>query len=625
MPKQRLLCQIILFLSMVLGGPAAGQEFANDKKNPLIDLALQEQHVQAFDLLFYRSLTLEAAAFQQGLAAQKALIDRYLVLERQFPQQGYAHKAFYGLEKMKAWQLFQIFRPIVYADSLRGRRNQALVRQQQLVHSVINLDLKLKLARHDGSDTVRSQLHELRRSLAALKDSVRKFDPEFYNFFLLQSPLELSMLQEDCLDEKEILLDFYIQEDRLTVFCVSRDSFHVVQWPCSSSVVKNQMMALLAVFYDRPNLLDLEFDNHLAHALYRQLFLPLESITHHHQIILIIPDDFLCGFPFELLVADTSLYKPSNGNQLYQQFQRQQFLVHKYAFCYNYSTAALSPEFEQFRFDRKIGHRLLMLSEPIVTSSSNYSSNEVDELYFQLYISNYVSDEVKRVARLLWRHTILKRERATKTNLMQQGGAYRYLYLAVPGIINNGTPINSALLFTQEYPDSMVPSCWLTPSEVLKAHFSADLLTLSGTQLMSRGRSDSPGAIVLPQSFLYGGVKSVLFSLWRINSISTSEFMAKFYWELKYKRQTNAQALQAAKIASMKDDFVFYGTKISRAQPYFWAPYLLIGHPKIRSPYNTRIPIWGVIVLVYTVVIVVVLTITRKTLPNRKRSKKSDS
>ncbi|MDZ7263543.1 MAG: CHAT domain-containing protein [candidate division KSB1 bacterium] len=619
MSKKRLLDKIILFLCVLLSGSGAGQNLTDNEKKYPPDLTVLEQQVQTCDTLFYGSFKVDSAIFQQGLMVQKKLIDHYLLLEQQFPQRGYAQKAFYYLEKMKGWQLFQIFRNIVCVDSSRWQQKQALLRQQKLVHSIINLEMKLAQSNDEANDVLNSQMHELRRSLSVLQDSVRKFDPDFYSFFLLQAPMALSALQKDCLEEKEIMLNFYAQEDQMTVFCVTRDSFRVVQWPCPTRALKKEMMALLTPFYDKTDLLNLEFDDHLAHDLYRQLFLPLEGITHHYKIILIMPDDFLIGFPFELLVADTTLSGPLNGNQRYQRFQQQQFLVHKYAFCYNYSTAALSPEFEKFRFDRKIGHRLLTMSEPIITSSSNYSSNEADELYFQLYISNYVSDEVKRVARLLWRHTILKRERTTKTNLMQQGGAYRYLYLALPGILNNGVPINSALLFTQEYADSIALSCWLTPGEIMKARFSADLLTLSGTQLMSLSRSGNPGAVVLPQSFLYGGVKSVLFSLWRINSISTSEFMSKFYWELKYKRQTNAQALQAAKVASMKDDFVYFGSKISRAQPYFWAPYLLIGHPKIRSPYNTRIPVWGVIVLVYVCVILVALTITRKTMPKRRR------
>jgi len=94
--------------------------------------------------------------------------------------------------------------------------------------------------------------------------------------------------------------------------------------------------------------------------------------------------------------------------------------------------------------------------------------------------------------------------------------------------------------------------------------------------------------------------------------------MSKFYWELKYKRQTNALALQEAKVASMKDTFDYSGHTISRAHPYFWATFQLIGNPKIRPPSPNKIPPWGVVIIVYVMVAVISLYITRKTLPGRK-------
>jgi hypothetical protein len=108
-------------------------------------------------------------------------------------------------------------------------------------------------------------------------------------------------------------------------------------------------------------------------------------------------------------------------------------------------------------------------------------------------------------------------------------------------------------------------------------------------------------------------VKSVLFNQWHVESNSTSEFMAKFYWELKYKRQTNALALQQAKIASLKGTFGFSEQKISRAHPHFWASYLLVGNPNIRAPFKERISQNGIVIIVYVLVIFVALFIARKT------------
>ena len=143
------------------------------------------------------------------------------------------------------------------------------------------------------------------------------------------------------------------------------------------------------------------------------------------------------------------------------------------------------------------------------------------------------------------------------------------------------------------------------------------MITLSNIKLSSPLAENYDGIIALPQSLILSGIKSVVFSLWEINNISTSQFMSKFYWELKYKRQSNVNALREAKLASMKDTIKFDKQKISRAHPYFWATFRLVGNPKIRPPSPTRLPTWGVIIIVYVCVIVGSLYITRKTLPGR--------
>jgi CHAT domain-containing protein len=232
--------------------------------------------------------------------------------------------------------------------------------------------------------------------------------------------------------------------------------------------------------------------------------------------------------------------------------------------------------------------------------------------------SDYASDEIKRVSRLLFRHDNLRKEQAVKSFLFENAKNYRWLYFALPGILDNTNPLKSRILFSPENLDSLNQPTWLTAYEAISANLAADLLTLSASEVVEYSPNGNPGVLATSQSFLFSGVKSILFSLWRINSISTSQFMSKFYWELKYKRQTNAQALREAKVASMKDTFIFKGKEISRAHPYFWATFQLVGNPKIRPPSPTRLPPWAVIVIVYVGVIAISLYITRKTLPNRK-------
>ncbi|UCE05731.1 MAG: CHAT domain-containing protein, partial [bacterium] len=402
-------------------------------------------------------------------------------------------------------------------------------------------------------------------------------------------------------------------------FILTEDSLSIVHWDVPLDQVKMKINALIFPFYGKIDLFRLKFNAQSSYQLYQYLFQPVEQHIHPYKVIYIIPADFLIGFPFELLITDPMIDKKHNNEIYYHRYRYLHYLIRKYAISYNYSTATFALVKGLDRTTKKLGRRLLTMSEPIIPQNLNELLYQMDTCSTNdLVISDYSHDEIRRVSRLLFRHDNLRQEAVTKSYLFDNGRIYRWLYFALPGILDNLNPLNSGLLFSTDKNDTLYSSNWLSVNEAMQIYLEADLLSLSASQLRAFKMNGNPGVIALPQSFLLSGVKSVLFSLWRINSISTSQFMSKFYWELKYKRQTNAQALQEAKVASMKDTFTFNGKEISRAHPYFWATFQLIGNPKIRPPSPTKIPPWGVIIVVYVFVIGIALYITRKTLPGRR-------
>jgi len=432
-------------------------------------------------------------------------------------------------------------------------------------------------------------------------------------------PVNIVDLQNNFLNDHEAILNFWIHDSNIVVFVLTRDSLQIVKWDVPIVEMKTHLSKLITPFYSEIDLLQLEFDTKSSHQLYGYLFQPLEQHLQSYQVIYIIPDDFLIGFPFELLVCDTTIKGKSDNKIYYHQYSHLDYLVKNYAISYNYSTAYFALVKGLDRTTKNLGRRLLTLSEPVLPQKMIDFSDHIGTISTQdPVISDYSDDEIRRISRLLFRHDNLKKEAVTKTYLYEKGRDYRWLYFALPGFLDNSKPLNSGLLFSKNENDSSSNLNWLSANESMQINLTADLLSLSASQLRAFNRDGNPGAIALPQSFLFAGVKSVLFSLWRINSISTSQFMSKFYWELKYKRQTNAQALQEAKIASLKDTFTFSGREISRAHPYFWATFQLIGDPQIRPPSPTKIPPWGVVMIVYGMVFVISLYITRKTVPDRK-------
>lgn len=572
-----------------------------------------EDRARKFETIFYYSERIDSAIYLDGFAVYRQLIDSYISLNRKSPDRKFAAKAYYYLERFKSIKLLQLFKSANFPDSARARQFQLLSRQRELFGA--HYDTLYSAAAIRQADTLlKNENSRFTDRILSFQDSVRTIDPNLYVLLLFQQPAGLDEIQKRYLNQNQMILDFWINRERLFVFMISADSLTIFQYQTPATKLGAEIYELMLPLHQGHDVLQLSFDIKLAHELYLQLIKPIEKHFHNSREFIIIPDNFLTGFPFEVLVTDTSIKKNVHAKDVrYSEMSTLAFLVHKYAFSYNYSVKALSPEFLEFRTVKNLGRRLLAMNEPIITPSSSYSSFQIDELYTKLQNMNHTGAEIKRVARLLWRHDVFKKERVTKNNFFNKGRLYRWVYLALPGILNNTNPMNSALLFTQDYSDTLVSTAWMTTGEIMKSRLSADLLTMTGCDVLPFTRGENQGVIALPQSFLFAGVKSVLFNQWHVQTNSTSEFMAKFYWELKYKRQTNALALQQAKIASLKGSFGFSDQKISRAHPYFWASYLVVGNPNIRAPFKERISQNGVVIIVYLMVIFVALYIARKT------------
>ncbi len=577
---KRFLIPGIIFC-LLFSSAKTSQKFNETADSMLInELADKVNH---FESLFYDTAKIDMTYLPEILGIFDQLIELYTSLASQYPDSNFDVKSFIYLEKKK------------------------------------NLKI-LSLLNNDFSETKMLDENKNRSIINLLNDSTEVSIFGRKLFSLMKQPVDISDLQKNYLDDNEAIVDFWIKDNKILVFIITRDSLQTVQWNCPIDQVKMKINLLLSPFYNNTGLLPLEFESQISYQLYQLLFQPLEKHTQIYKIIYIIPDDFLIGFPFELLVRDLNVTKKQNNNIHFQNYSYLDFLIKKYAISYNYSTAILASGKDLDRTTKKLGRRLLTLSEPILPQKTDEILKPLSNLSPQpLETTDYTAEEIKRVSRLLFRHDNLKKDQVTKAFLFEKGRRYRWLYFALPGLLDNSNPLNSGLLFTRQSGDTSGLTDWLNPNEITQMKLAADLLTLSDCQVQPFSADGNPGVIALPQSFLFSGVKSALFSLWQVNSISTSQFMSKFYWELKYKRQTNVRALQEAKIASLKDTFIFEDKKISRAHPYFWATFQLIGNPKIRPPSPTKLPPWGVIVIVYVCVIAGTLYIFKKTLPDRNK------
>jgi len=590
---------VIIFLSLTI------QLFAvNDsEKNNIKSL---NNIINDYEAEFYNTGKIDSSDFFICSQIYTQLIELYISLGNQYSEELFFQLAFAYLEKLKNLRLFDLFAENITTDSTGLK---ILKRNFHITSDYFRFKNELLFNQSD-SDNIFIKIKKSKELSNRILDSVKISDSKLSFFLLMQKPADILYLQTECLSPNEAIVDYWIQRNKIIVFIVTPDTFIVNNWQFSAKKTEQQIIELTSMFYRNQNVLDLKFNHKLSYQLYQNLFQPIEKYFKHGQIIILIPDNFLNNFPFGLLVSDTSEIDTLKDNVLYKNCKEFDYLIH--TFNYNYSLAAIYADVLKNDSKKKLGRKLLTMSEPVIKNNDKINN---DETGYNLADdnSNYSADEIKRVSRLLWRHDNLKGSEVTKNYFFEKGRNYRWIYLALPGVLNNLAPLSSGILFSSDDKNEHANKIWFDCSEAMKSTLRTDMLTLSSCKLNPCFSKNNKGIVAFPQSFLFAGVRSVVHSQWSINSISTSQFMSKFYWELKYKRQTNAKALQEAKIASMHDTFKYADMEISRAHPYFWAGFRLIGSVKVVSPSNAPIPPWGVVIIVYIILITGAWIITKKT------------
>jgi len=137
-----------------------------------------------------------------------------------------------------------------------------------------------------------------------------------------------------------------------------------------------------------------------------------------------------------------------------------------------------------------------------------------------------VAVEIERVAALLGVDAVPEPQ-VTPTELLRSSGPTRYLHLACHGRFSwNSDPLDSALYLADDEP--------LTLADVIgRFDLSARLVTLSACESGVVEFERTPDEFFgLTAGFMQAGAAGVLSSLWRVDDLSTTLLMERFYSEL---------------------------------------------------------------------------------------------
>jgi CHAT domain-containing protein len=95
-----------------------------------------------------------------------------------------------------------------------------------------------------------------------------------------------------------------------------------------------------------------------------------------------------------------------------------------------------------------------------------------------------------------------------------------------------------------------------------------ELLVLSACET---AEGDNRAALGIAGVALRAGARSTLATLWVVDDEGTAALMSRFYQELTNAKVTKAEALRRAQLSILQNPKY-------RQQPYYWAPYILVGN-----------------------------------------------
>lgn len=502
--------------------------------------------------------------------------------------------AFFYAESTKARSFLELLSK-TKTGTLADRIPKELAEQEK---KLLNTIASIQAA---GGDQSKSQKELLKKSKRELDELIVKLRKDYPDYASIRYP-EPVTAGNIPLRGNEVLLAYKVNPGKTYLWIIEKDKKTSAIEIAVSREELIRRVGEFRGFMENPDSLE-AYDPEKGQALGRLLLGEALSRIDPAKNIIITPDGVLNILPFEALTAG----KTSNTVQ---------YMGEKYKISY-YPSASVMATMRRFKESPKSSTPLFALGDPVYDDSDlRYSLKESGNIAlaaadktpglnlrsavirsgFSLPRLPETRDEVLRIGELFGYKTndpnIKLDMDATKSELLKSNlGNYRFIHFATHGILSGDIPyiLEPAIVLTQ--PGNRNPEDgFLKMSEILELKLNADTVVLSACKTALGKEIAGEGVVGLSRAFMLAGSKSVIVSLWSVESNSTAVLMKSFYSHLMKPGRSKEEALRLAKQElknqSLISDDLSRGVKITRldkktqtstAHPFFWAPFILIG------------------------------------------------
>lgn len=428
----------------------------------------------------------------------------------------------------------------------RQSKDHSVLVKQVMKHN--RLETELRAARLKKNETLVNSLSDsiidvnfdiVRKQILRDSDQESQFSVD----------IDLEDVQAN-LDHESVMMSYFVSDHYFYTTIISKNNIELVSTPFSKSFSRNIKKALRSMKSGE------DITTELNNELYKMLFNKLEKYQNKSHLIM-IPHQFLSGFPFEVLKDKSNT-----------------FLVEKYSFSYHYSVPMwlTSAKKEKKRLNNidffapvfKDGK-----TKEIARNLEKY--NYFEKLYLKdrssLNSLEHSEIELNSIASICEKqgvsyHKYLFKD-ANEYNFKHKIKHSDILHISTHGYFNKRqAELSGLFLWPLGKEDG-----YLFSNEILSLDLNADLVVLSSCNSGSGVLEGSEGQNSMQRKFIIKRVPNVMASLWKVHDEKTKDLMIAFYKHLLEGGETYDIALQLAKKDCIKQGLL----------PLDWAGFILIG------------------------------------------------
>lgn len=512
---------------------------------------------------------------QNKYGAYEKIIGLLSKMHERNPRQGYDAESFRYAEMSKARVLLDILhRGKIFQnmdgipDDFRARilENGGLLQKKyQELSEALNAGESIQ--NRTRAAGLEKEIETLQNGGDRLLGQLKQQSPDYFS---LTHPRLLSEAEtrNEILADNQVLLEYIIGDSASYLWILTQRSMDFQKIRMGRRNLETALAGISPIFVKDKERPDAAIDHRWANfnagrleALYRILVKePAGKYLAGDAELIIVPDDLLYYFPFELLVTGT------RGNQTH-------YLAESHPISYSCSASLMNPGIGRKRNAPK---NLLAFGNPSFGAARGSGipgmSGLLNRLKSVLRGARFealpnAEREVRAIAANFDDPTVYTGKDATEGRLKAEASGYRIIHLATHFMTSENQPMQSKIALAQT--GEGAEDGFLRMYEVYNLKLNADLTVLSGCSTGLGKLSRGEGLIGMSRAFLHAGVPSIVASLWPVDDESTALFMGRFYLCLK-NGMSRTRALQQAKIALIE-------SKDLKRDPFYWAPFILIG------------------------------------------------